>query len=87
MNAGISPFGQALTPYQCLQYVLDRPGVLTVLPGVRNMDDLKAVLGFFDASEKERDYAVISQFAPAGAQGRCVYCNHCMPCPTSLNIG
>ena len=87
LNAGISPFGQALTPYQCLQYALDRPAVLTVLPGVRGMDDLKDALGFLSASEEERDYAVISQFAPAGAQGRCVYCNHCMPCPTSLNIG
>ena len=87
LNAGISPFGQALTPYQCLQYALDRPAVLTVLPGVRGMDDLKDALGFLSASEEERDYAVISQFTPAGAQGRCVYCNHCMPCPTSLNIG
>ena len=34
-----------------------------------------------------RDYAAISQFAPVSAKGRCVYCNHCMPCPTSLNIG
>ena len=27
LNAALSPFGQALTPYQCLQYALDRPGV------------------------------------------------------------
>ena len=27
-----SPFGRALTKIQCLQYALDKPGVLTVLP-------------------------------------------------------
>ena len=49
-----SPFGKALTEYQCLQYALDKPGVLTVLPGVRNRDDLKTLLGFFQASQEER---------------------------------
>ena len=29
-----SPFGKALTMYQCIQYALDKPGVLTVLPGM-----------------------------------------------------
>ena len=87
LDAGISPFGQALTPCQCLQYALDRPAVLTVLPGVRGLDDLEQALGVLDAPPEARDYAIIGQFAPVSAQGRCVYCNHCMPCPTSLNIG
>lgn len=87
LNAALSPFGQALTPYQCLQYALDRPGVVTVLPGVRGLDDLEQVLAFLNAPPETRDYAAISQFAPVSAKGRCVYCNHCMPCPTSLNIG
>ena len=30
LDAKTSPFGQALTEYQCIQYALDRPGVLTV---------------------------------------------------------
>lgn len=32
LDAKTSPFGKALTEYQCMQYALDRPGVLTVLP-------------------------------------------------------
>lgn len=87
LNASLSPFGQALTRYQCLQYALDRPGVLTVLPGIGGVSQLEELLGFFDAEEKERDYAVIGSFSPADAVGKCVYCNHCSPCPVGIDIG
>ena len=82
-----SPFGTALTEYQCLQYALDRPGVLTVLPGVRGKDDLECLLGFFEASAGERDYSAISSLTPRDMEGVCVYCNHCQPCPGGLDIG
>lgn len=82
-----SPFGKALTGYQCIQYALDKPGVLTVLPGVRNVEDVKELLGFFEASPEERDYEILGTFAPRDAVGNCVYCNHCQPCPGGLNIG
>ena len=87
LQADTSPFGQALTPYQCLQYTLDKPGVLTVLPGIRNLGDVKTVLGFFDAPEEERDYSVIATLTPKDITGTCVYCSHCQPCPAGLNIG
>ena len=87
LKAETSPFGKALTEYQCIQYALDKPGVLTVLPGVRNMDDLKRILGFLDAAPEERDYSVIGSFAPQDASGKCVYCNHCQPCPMGLDVG
>ena len=82
-----SPFGRALTPYQCIQYALDKPGVLTVLPGIRDLEDVRQILGFFDASSEERDYSVISSLTPGDVTGSCVYCSHCQPCPAGLNIG
>lgn len=82
-----SPFGIALSQYQCIQYALDKPGVLTVLPGIRNVEDVKKLLGFFEADSKERDYSVIGSFTPHDAAGTCVYCNHCQPCPVGLNVG
>ena len=82
-----SPFGSAKTRYQCIQYALDRPGVLAVVPGVRNLEDLNALLGFTDAADSEKDYSVIGQFTPAAAQGNCVYCNHCQPCPAGIDVG
>lgn len=87
LNAKTSPFGKALTEYQCIQYGLDKPGVLTVLLGVRSKDDLKRILGFCDASLEERDYSVIGSFIPQDATGKCVYCNHCQPCPAGLDVG
>lgn len=82
-----SPFGKALTEYQCIQYALDKPGVLTVLPGIRNVEDVKKLLGFFESSPEEKDYSVLGTFTPKEALGACVYCNHCQPCPAGLNVG
>ena len=82
-----SPFGRALTKVQCLQYALDKPGVLTVLPGIRNLQDMKEALAWLDASPEERDYSVLGTFTPRDVTGTCVYCNHCAPCPAGLNIG
>lgn len=82
-----SPFRKALTIYQCIQYALDKPGVLTVLPGIRNADDVRQLLGFFEASPEERDYAILGSYTPQEAVGNCVYCNHCQPCPQGLNVG
>ncbi len=87
LDAKTSPFGQALTEYQCIQYALDRPGVLTVLPGVRGREDLKRILGFFHAPQREREYSLLGGFTPQESAGRCVYCNHCQPCPAGLDVG
>lgn len=87
LNAKTSPFGKALSEYQCIQYVLDKPGVLTALAGVRNKADLNRILGFCHASPEEKDYSVLGSFAPQDATGKCVYCNHCKPCPAGLDVG
>lgn len=87
LNGKTSPFGKALTEYQCIQYALDKPGVITVLPGIRNKSDLIGILGFFDAESSKKDYSVIGTFTPQDAAGKCVYCNHCKPCPAGLDIG
>ena len=87
LNAKTSPFRTAMTKYQCLQYVLDRPGVLTAVPGVRGMNDLNDLLGFINASAEEKDYSVIGSFTAEKISGSCVYCNHCQPCPAGIQIG
>ena len=86
LSAKTSPFKKALTEFQCLQYALDKPAVLTVLPGIRGKEDLEKVLGFVTAAEAEKDYSLIGNFAPADAEGKCVYCNHCQPCPAGLDV-
>ena len=87
LNASLSPFGVALTQYQCIRYALDRPGVLTVLPGARNVSEVEALLAYYDQSEEDTDYSVIGSFKPVDAMGKCVYCNHCQPCPNGIDVG
>lgn len=87
LDAKTSLFKRALTHVQCLQYVLDRPAVLTVLPGVRNMSDLRTILKYITATPEEKDYSAIGEFMPQSAYGVCVYCNHCQPCPMGLDVG
>ena len=87
LDAKTSPFKEALSMYQCIQYALDKPGVLTVLPGIRNIEDVRQLLRFFDVPAEEKDYSVIGTFTPQDMNGICVYCNHCQPCPMGLDIG
>ncbi len=82
-----SPFGAALTPFQCIRYALDKPGILTVLPGAQSVEEIDELLSYYDKTEEELDYSVIGSFAPPQAAGKCVYCNHCRPCPTGIDIG
>ncbi len=87
LTADQSPFGVALSHYQCLQYAIDRPGVLVAVPGVQTMGHLDALLGFPSASPAEKDYSVIGTFTADTITGTCVYCNHCQPCPAGIDIG
>ena len=87
LDAKKSPFRHALTTAQCIQYALDKPGVLTVLGGPCNERELKEILAYFNTTEEERDYSVISSFTPEESVGTCVYCRHCHPCPAGLDIG
>lgn len=87
LDAAKSPFHQAMTTAQCIQYALDRPGVLTVLPGPGSVAELAEILRYFDTPAGERDYAIISALVPDSSRGSCVYCKHCHPCPVGLDIG
>lgn len=86
LDAAQSPFGTALSKVQCIQYALDKPGVISVLPGYGSEEEMAEVLAFFDSDEAERDYSCISGFAPGDTMGRCVYCKHCHPCPMGLDV-
>ena len=87
LDSRTSPFGRAMTISQCIQYALDRPAVLSCLPGVRSIADLKDVLAYYDVSKEERDYSFIGKLAHHDMQGTCIYCNHCQPCPSNIDIG
>lgn len=87
MDAKTSPLRHAMTIPQCIQYALDRPAVLSCLPGVRSLSDLKETLGYYSASKSDRDYSFIGGLPHRDMQGVCIYCNHCQPCPAGIDIG
>jgi predicted aldo/keto reductase-like oxidoreductase len=79
--------GIVLTPVQCLHYALSQPGVCTVVPGCKDVGEMKAAIAYLDASDEERDYSLINASSFWKLQGSCMYCNHCLPCPVGIDIG
>lgn len=86
LSAKDSPFGQAMTVPQCMHYCLTRPGVLSCMMGVHTLDELKECLKYYTATEEERDFSYIAKTAKYTMAGKCVYCNHCLPCPSGIDI-
>lgn len=86
LSAQASPFGVEMTPVQCIHYALERPGVASVLMGARTVAELEGCLKYETASSDEKDYTVIARGAKSSVSGKCMYCNHCLPCPVSIDI-
>ncbi len=87
LSAKDSPFGQALSTSQCVQYCLDWPAVASCVAGVKNMKELQASLEYTAATPAARDYSAVLGAGAAVTEGVCIYCNHCLPCPVGINIG
>ena len=87
LGAESSPFGVAMTPEQCIHYALTRPAVASVMIGCRTPEEIPAALRYESASDAERDYSVVlSNTAKYSLRGKCMYCNHCLPCPSQIDI-
>lgn len=76
-----------MTPVRCLAYTLSQIGVCTTIPGVNSLEELEEVLSYQYATAAERDYSEIVSSFKEYYEGQCVYCNHCLPCPSNINIG
>ncbi len=82
-----SPIGIALTEAQCISYALDRPAVACVAVGMQRESDIKEAAKYFELSESEKDHgSVLSKLNMFNSDGRCMYCNHCLPCPSKIDI-
>jgi predicted aldo/keto reductase-like oxidoreductase len=76
-----------VTTQRCLHYVLNLPGVSAVIPGVANLGELEDCLSYYSASEEGKDYSGLLKGFEEYKSGDCVYCNHCLPCPSGIDIG
>ncbi len=86
LNAEDSPFGAALSVPQCMHYCLTRPVVLSCMLGIRSVGELAEGLKYYDASDAEKDFAAIARSPKYAMAGKCMYCNHCLPCPAGIDI-
>jgi len=81
-----TPFSRPLSVTQCIHYALTRPAVVSVLIGCATAEQVLEAAGYLNASGEERDYSSVIKDFQGGMKGSCVYCNHCLPCPSEINI-
>ncbi len=86
LRAKTSPFAAMSVP-KLIHYALSRPAVASVLVGCRSVKEVEAAVAYETASEKARDFAAVLAKSPKFTlSGRCMYCNHCLPCPSHIDI-
>lgn len=81
-----SPFKKAMSVGQCVHYALTRPAVVSTLLGCKSREEILNAVKYFSMTDEERDYSNIIQAYQGDFKGSCVYCNHCLPCPSNINI-
>lgn len=87
LSAQSSPFGRAMTVQQCMHYALTRPGVASVLVGMATPEQVADCLRYETMTDSEKDYSFIFAESPKySINGRCMYCNHCLPCPKHIDV-
>lgn len=89
LSAERSPLGIALTEAQCIDYALNRPAVAAVMVGMQRACEVEDAVKYYDLPKEARDSATVLgtlEMFRAEAGGRCMYCNHCLPCPAEIDI-
>ena len=75
------------TPVNLISYTLAQTSLSTVVPGCENPEHVKEILSYYTCSDEERDFSGAVTKSRWMIKGNCLYCNHCLPCPASINIG
>ncbi|MDR0450789.1 MAG: aldo/keto reductase [Treponema sp.] len=86
LDAKLSPFGKAMSAGQCIHYALTRPAVASVLLGCKSEAEIQEALSYFDKTAAELDYSAVLEGYGENYRGNCLYCNHCQPCPSRIDI-
>jgi predicted aldo/keto reductase-like oxidoreductase len=81
-----TPFARPLTVAQCIHYALTRPAVASVLLGCANREQVLEAVEYLNMDEDKKDFSDIIRESQGDFKGKCVYCNHCLPCPQEINI-
>jgi predicted aldo/keto reductase-like oxidoreductase len=82
----LSPFKKAMTVGQCVHYALTRPAVVSSMLGCKSRSEVLDAVKYLSMTDEERDYSDVIKTRQGDFKGSCVYCNHCLPCPSNINI-
>ena len=58
----------------------------SVLIGCATEAQVLEAVGYLGASEEERDYSAVIREYQGSMRGSCVYCSHCLPCQSQIDI-
>ncbi|MGI6642557.1 MAG: aldo/keto reductase [Bacillota bacterium] len=81
-----SPFGVPLTVAQCIAYALNRPAVASVLVGCGSVEQVIEAASFDELPDEAKTYADVVARITGSPKPKCMYCNHCLPCPAGIDI-
>jgi len=61
--------------------------VAAVMVGMQRISDVESAAAYENLSDAERDHSeALASLGMFQAGGRCMYCNHCLPCPARIDI-
>lgn len=86
LSAEHSPFKKEMTVTQCIHYALTRPAVISTMIGCQSAKQVEEAVGYLHTTDEQRDYMDIIKGYQGELSGKCVYCNHCQPCPVDIDI-
>lgn len=81
-----SPFESPMSPVQCIHYALTRPAVASTLIGFQTPEEVAEAMKYYTVNDESRDYSRVISSLKNDFKGECVYCNHCLPCPSEIDI-
>ena len=87
LTAESSPFGVAMTVPQCIHYALGRNGVKVVIVGCHTVPEVFEAVRYYSIDNCDKEYGhIFTENNSIKITGRCMYCNHCQPCPSHIDI-
>ncbi|MCL2117318.1 MAG: aldo/keto reductase [Planctomycetaceae bacterium] len=86
LSADQTPFARPMTVTQCIHYALSRPAVVSTLIGCKDRAEVLEAVRYLELGDAERDFSGIAETMRETFHGKCVYCNHCLPCPSEIDI-
>ncbi len=86
LSPEFSPFATQITVGQCIHYALTRPAVVSALIGCRNRKEVLDAVNYLNLKDEELDYTKVIKTFKGSLNAKCMYCNHCLPCPANIDI-